>query len=141
MLTDSRCAWVFTWPNGITTNHLYRSTERLGQRVLTGAANRWRSDVIDQVILARHRLPAGLLTVEVALYPPDAVKRDVDGPIKLLVDSIFLAYRALYEQQGYPLAQAKKLADDYRVKRLTAERHDPDRARPRLEVAITPWSA
>lgn len=137
----SCCAWSFPWPNGITTNHMYRPTERHGQRVLTGAAQRWRRDVGDLVLIARHRLPPGLLVVDVNLYPPDRLKRDVDGPIKLLVDSIFLAYRSLFEQQGYLPGIAKKLADDYRVKRLSTERHDPDRARPRIEVAITPWSA
>lgn len=140
MTTETACRWVFGWPAGITTNHMYRSTERPGQRVLTGAAKRWRRDVGDLVLVARHRLPAGLLTVVVDLHPPDALRRDVDGPIKLLVDSIFLAYRALFEQEGYSEIQAKRLADDVRVKRLVTERHAPDRANPRIEVVITPWS-
>lgn len=136
MTVVTRCAWTFPWPNGITTNHMYRPTERLGQRALTGAAVRWRRDVVDLVALSRLRLPAGLLAVDVALHPPDRVKRDVDGPIKLLIDSIFRAYRDDYAARGLPAA----LADDYRVVDLHVHRYDPSRTSPRIEVRVATWT-
>lgn len=130
------CSWSFSWPAGVTTNHMYRPTERPGQRALTKAAANWAYDIVGQVALSRQRLPPGLLAVDVALYPPDRVKRDVDGPIKLLIDSIFRAYRADFVSRGMPAG----MADDYRVVDLHVHRYDPSRANPRIDVRVRTWS-
>jgi crossover junction endodeoxyribonuclease RusA len=109
--------WRLTYPP-TTTNHMYVSVGH--RRVLKAIAREWRDSII-----ARLRdggaptPPPGLLSIRIDLYPPDARKRDVDGPIKLAIDACAAAL-------GF---------DDYRITLLTVRRHQPTRA-ARLEVEL-----
>jgi len=148
------CSWTFPWPvppprsplerggraHSISLNHLYVWTGRGGQRRLSTFAERTKHDWIKRVVDARQRLPAGLLGLDLAIHPPDAIRRDTDGPVKLAMDAVFEAYLILYREAGHPPGLAQRLADDYRVVDLHVHRHDPDRANPRIDVRVTAWA-
>lgn len=149
------CRWSFPWPippppsplarqarpRSISVNGMYVWTGRGGQRRLSSFAEATKFGWMAVVIEAGVRLPPGLLALALDIHPPDAIRRDTDGPIKLAQDAVFEAQFLLYRRAGYSTTAAKKLADDYRVKKLIAERHDPDRARPRIDVRVATWEA
>lgn len=60
------------------------------------------------------------LRMTIDLHPPDARKRDVDGPIKVCLDAVFAGLGV----------------DDSAVKVLHVEMHAPDRANPRADVLL-----
>lgn len=148
------CCWTFPWPvppppsvfdrrpkqHSISINHLYVWTGRGGQRRLSTFAERTKHDWIAVVVDARQRLPAGLLALDLAIHPPDAIRRDTDGPVKLAMDAVFEAYLLLYRAAGHPPGIAKRLADDYRVVDLHVHRYDPSRSNPRIDVRVSTWS-
>jgi hypothetical protein len=125
--------------HSISVNGMYVSTGRGNQRRLSSFAEAAKNGWIKIVVDAGQRLPPGLLALSIDIHPPDAIRRDTDGPIKLAQDAVFEAQLVLYRQAGYPVVTARQLADDYRVKKVTAERHDPDRANPRIEVRVATW--
>lgn len=151
MMTSSAARVVFPWPpvtrrlgrgpaQSISVNHMYVATGRGAQRRLSGYAESVLRGWALVVRAARLTPPPGFLDLRLDLYPPDAVRRDADGPIKLALDGLQEGLLLAYLDAGHPMHAAKKLADDYRFRRVSSERHDPDRANPRIEVAIAPWS-
>jgi hypothetical protein len=126
--------------HSISLNHLYISTGRGNQRRLNTFAEATKNGWITIVVDAALPLPPGFLVLDLALYPPDGRRRDADGGIKLAQDAVFEAYRILYLVRGVDPTTARRLADDYRVVDLHVHRHDPDRACPRIEVAVSAWT-
>lgn len=115
----SALRWSLPYPT-VTTNHMY-VTVRSGRRVLKANARAWRDQIIGEVRDGgQPQTPPGLLAIRFDLYPPNAVRRDVDGPVKLAQDAIAAAL-------GF---------DDYRITLLTVRRHPPARGAARLEVEL-----
>lgn len=116
----SALRWSIPYPP-FGTNHMYVWTGRGGQRRLCTPAEKWRDRIIVQLRDGgQPKPPPGLLSLRLDLYPPDARKRDVDGPIKLAQD-------AIADALGF---------DDYRIVLLMVRRHPPSKGRPRLEVEL-----
>lgn len=86
-------AWMLRWPTGVSTNKLYRPTERHGQKVLTDEAIAYREEIIATVRnYPRHLLPEGPLCFIVLSNPPDRGAHDDDNHAKFCRDSVALAY-------------------------------------------------
>lgn len=91
-----------------SVNHYYR---RAGAAVLISRAGRlYRKEVCLLLLAQRVRQLAGLLAVEVDLYPPDRRRRDIDNTQKALLDA--LQHAGLY-------------ADDSQIVDLHLRRKEP----------------
>lgn len=111
--------WRLLYPP-VTTNHMY-VTLPTGKRVLKAKARTWRDGIIAAVRDGgKPHTPPGLLAIRFDLHPPDAIRRDVDGPVKLAQDAIAAALEF----------------DDFRITSLTVRRHLPSRGGARLEVEL-----
>jgi hypothetical protein len=119
------CRWTLPYPvgsragGGVNVNHQYRPNGR-GGRVLSDVAATFRDEVIVLVRSSRAVVPDGRLGLRLRLVPPDARRRDADGPIKLTQDSIAAALGI----------------DDARIAAVAVERLDPDPAAPRIEAEL-----
>jgi crossover junction endodeoxyribonuclease RusA len=69
----------------------------------------------------RKRILLGPLTIAITLHPPDYRKRDIDNPIKGLLDS---------------LQHARVFGDDSQIVRLEIDRLMPDPKNPRCIVRV-----
>jgi Holliday junction resolvase RusA-like endonuclease len=99
---------AFELPYPPSINHYWR---RVGPRTLISReGRRFRERV--QTILAAHRVEplVGPLAVEVAIYPPDNRRRDIDNVQKALLDA--LQHGGAYH-------------DDSQIVRLTIEKRQP----------------
>jgi hypothetical protein len=124
------CRWTLPFPvgsragGGANVNHQYRPNGR-GGRVLSDVAATFRDEVIVMVRTSRAVAPDGRLGLRLRLVPPDARRRDADGPIKLTQDSIAAALGI----------------DDARIAAVAVERLDPDPAAPRIEAELMALAA
>lgn len=115
----ARTIVVLPWPPSV--NHYWG--QRGGKRFLSPRVRAWRREawVSLRGVGARFTTP---VRVEIHAYPPDGRKRDIDNPIKAVLDA---------------LTHAKILQDDSLVRSLFVLRHSP--ARPGwVEVTIDDWS-
>ena len=79
-------------------------------RYLTAKAKVFKQLVHYEVIKSKTRgFPLDRLCVEIHLYPPDRRVRDIDNPVKPLLDS---------------LVQAKVMTDDSQIDRLVVVRNE-----------------
>jgi crossover junction endodeoxyribonuclease RusA len=89
-----------------SVNHYWR---RVGARTLISRGGRTFRQAVCAILAARRPVPlTGPLAVEVAVYPPDNRRRDIDNVQKALLDA--LAHGGAYH-------------DDSQIARLTIERH------------------
>lgn len=112
--------WSLPYSAGVNVNHQYRPT-RGGRRILSEDAQKFIADV-NVIVCAQRATPpeSGFLGLTLDLYPPDARRRDVDGPLKLVMDSICAALGI----------------DDYRIAHVECWRHAPDKSNPRIEARL-----
>ena len=114
--------WVLSWPGaGCNVNHMY-GAGRNGQRFLSESATAYRDEVVKAVKESRWRPPAGVpLALTLEYHPPNARRRDVDGPGKLIQDAIFAALGD----------------DDRRIVHLDVWKWPPDKGNPRVEARLS----
>ena len=99
-----------------------------GKMYLSSASVKFRRAVW-QALLEQHgtqyrKFGENLIWMRVQLSPPDKRKRDIDGPIKELLDS---------------LAEAKVYADDCQIKNLSVQMNEPAPDDPGCWVMIGEW--
>jgi Holliday junction resolvase RusA-like endonuclease len=95
-------------------------------RVLISAEGRAYRDAVARVARAQAIVSAsGELAVDVALVPGDRRKRDIDNPLKALLDA---------------LTHAGAWEDDSQIRRLVVSRHDPVPGAAAAIVEIRPWN-
>ncbi len=98
----------FELPHPPSINHYWR---RVGPRTLISREGRRFRDRVMAILAAMGVRPlAGRLAVEVAIYPPDNRRRDVDNVFKALLD-------ALQHGGAY--------LDDSQIVRLSIEKRQP----------------
>lgn len=110
---------VLPYPPGV--NKLYRVYQ--GRSIKSAVCREYHAGVAAAVWYHQRYRHADLgppMRLVIDLYPPDARRRDVDGPVKCLMDAVFAGLGV----------------DDSAVKVLHVEMHAPDRANPRAEVLI-----
>lgn len=90
-----------------TANHSYANAGR--KRILTESARNFRQVVAWEVVAKRAKPLAGAVSVTIFLHPPDKRIRDIDNPVKPLLDA---------------LTKAGVWTDDSVVKRLLVEMRD-----------------
>jgi len=95
----------FEFPYPPSVNTYYRANGH--RRFITKRGMDFRADVSGAVAKTHHEAIAQEMEVFVALYPPDKRRRDVDNPIKALLDA--MEHAGVYE-------------DDTLIKKLTIER-------------------
>jgi len=78
-----------TLPYPPTGNHSYATVGK--RRVLTDRASRFRKVVASEVLAQRSRQLAGDVQVSITLHPPDRRRRDIDNPVKPLLDALTMA--------------------------------------------------
>ncbi|WP_255458524.1 RusA family crossover junction endodeoxyribonuclease [Nitrospira sp. KM1] len=117
-----------TLPIPPSVNHQYATVN--GRRLLTAAGRSYKAQVSELVWLALtkdtdrdgllHRLQSGFLTLSVRFYFTSALRRDVDGGLKIAQD-------ALCEGLGL---------NDNRIVETHLYKH-VDKINPRIEVALS----
>lgn len=141
--------WTFPWPppptqkdgkrHSISLNHMYVWTGRGGQRRLSAyaeaAKHLWMVCVRGSSVIPSFP-ETGPLALTIRIYPPNAIRRDTDGCVKLVQDALFEAYREHYLARGADPVRVKAACDDYRVTHLDVRRCAPDKKNPRIEVVI-----
>jgi len=127
-------SWVLPYPVGGAVNSLYRPAGG-GRRILSPPALAWRDKALLELHLQRphvlpswsgdgvspRRPPGDRFALAIDLIPPDHRKRDVDGPVKLVQDT---------------LASWAEI-DDASILDLHVRRHDPE---PPGRIAVTLWA-
>ena len=86
-------AFDFPWPPAL--NHYYRSVTIKGQaRVLISREGREYRHRLAMVVVLRGKAKplAGALYLNLTLHPPDKRRRDIDGPLKALLDALTHAH-------------------------------------------------
>lgn len=119
---DQRYSLWLTLPYPPSTNHLYRVFQGRAIKSAEGRAyfERVREEVWMTLTMRGGIRPPKPLRLTVELHPPDARRRDADGPIKCLQDAVFAGLGV----------------DDSVVSELHVYRMAPDRQRPRAEVLL-----
>lgn len=93
-----------------SVNHYYRIS---GSRLrITKKGLKYRHDVAVYVAAARHPHVSGRVRVVISCHPPDGRCRDIDNPLKPLLDA--LQHANVYDND--------KQIDDLRIVRCDAER-------------------
>lgn len=92
-------------------------------RMVIGKEGReFRSNAIKAIHSRRHETFGDeRISIRIYLYPPDKRRRDIDNPMKALIDA---------------LQHAKVFNDDSQVDELCILRRSVDRVNPRAEVEI-----
>lgn len=107
------------WPPSV--NHYWARNRNGGLRVgERGVAYRWAVKI---ALRGTSRLE-GRLEMTARLHPPDRIRRDIDNPLKALLDS---------------LTHAGVYGDDSQIKRLTVELCEP-RKGGAVEVTLAPYA-
>lgn len=70
-----------------SVNHLYATVR--GRRVLSKKGREYKSSIAELVALQKHAPELkGDIGVMIDLYPPDRRRRDIDNPVKPLLDAL-----------------------------------------------------
>ena len=86
--------FTLPWPPSVNTYWRH-----VGSRVLVSREGRdYRRWVANELFALEARPIPGRLAVSVSLFPPDRRKRDIDNPLKCLLDS--LQHAGLYEDDS-----------------------------------------
>lgn len=109
---------ILPWPPSV--NRYWRNLR--GRTLISEAGRLYRSLVVQEALVARHRTFDGPLTVTIAAYLPDSRRRDVDNMLKAPLDAM--------QHAGW-------YADDSQIVDLRIRKVGIDRKRPRLEVTIS----
>lgn len=107
-----------------SVNAYYRHPTRgplAGRHLISEKGREYRSAVCR--IAAGGAALTGTLAVAVTLVPPDRRRRDIDNPVKGLLDA---------------LTHAGVWGDDSQIKRLVIDMHEPEPGNGRAEVTIGP---
>lgn len=114
------------WPP--TTNLIWRAGGRNGHAMhLSAAATRFRTAVANAILIERsfRKIPPGQLdgdlSVEIRFMPPDARRRDIDNPIKSVLDA---------------MTHAGLWWDDSQIKRLLVVMCAPAKDRKGFELVV-----
>ena len=91
--------YEFPWPPSV--NHYWMHIR--GRAFIGKKGRMYRSEVAKQILIQGRHTFTGNLKVTVKMYPPDKRRRDIDNPIKCLLDS--MQHGGLYEDDN----QIKKL--------------------------------
>ena len=97
----------FRLPFPPSVNHYWRSVD--GKMLISKAGRQYRKDVA-KLCMTACRMGSRRLSVEIAAYPPDRRRRDLDNLTKALLDS---------------LEKAGVYDDDGQIDRLLIERGPP----------------
>lgn len=119
------CKLSLPYPPSV--NRYWRSLRSgpMAGRVLVSSEGRAYRDAVARVARAQAIVSAsGELAVDVLLVPGDRRRRDVDNPLKALLDA---------------LTHAGAWADDSQIRRLVVLRHDPVPGAAAAVVEIRPW--
>jgi crossover junction endodeoxyribonuclease RusA len=108
-----------------STNNLYTRGQGHGRRVLTDVARAYKDEVALLAIVASRAIQwryskGERLAFSLVLHFPNRRRRDLDNSLKAVLDSLAAAL-------GF---------DDSCIDRITVERGEPDKARPRGEVML-----
>ena len=120
------CKLSLPYPPSV--NRYWRSLRAgpMAGRVLISAEGRAYRDAVARVARAQAIVSAsGELAVNVALVPGDRLRRDIDNPLKALLDA---------------LTHAGAWEDDSQIRRLVVSRHDPVPGAAAAIVEIRPWN-
>lgn len=112
---------MITLPYPPSVNRMWRNVN--GRTILSEEGRAYRTDVLAAVLTMRDR-PCfeGRIAVSIVAYAPDNRRRDLDNVCKGLLDG---------------MQHAGVYGDDSQIDRLTVERGNVDKAKPRVEVRIT----
>lgn len=89
--------WTFSYPSGVSVNHIYRPNGR-GGRILTDAARAFRDEIILTIRQSAtaggtaRGLPEGDLSFSLDIHPPTHRRQDGDNWLKLICDSVAAAF-------------------------------------------------
>ena len=112
-------AFDLPWPPAL--NHYYRSVTIKGQaRVLISMEGREYRHRLAMVVVLRGRAKplAGPLRLDLMLHPPDKRRRDIDGPLKALLDA--LTHAGVWEDDSQVRDLHVAFGDVVRGGRVTA---------------------
>lgn len=76
--------YKFPWPP--TINNYW--AQIYGRVLLSKKGRIYRSEIIKQILIQGKLKLTGNIKVSVKMYPPDNRKRDIDNPVKCLLDSM-----------------------------------------------------
>ena len=112
-------AFDLPWPPAL--NHYYRSVTIKGQaRVLISMEGREYRHRLAMVVVLRGRAKplTGSLRLDLMLHPPDKRRRDIDGPLKALLDA--LTHAGVWEDDSQVRDLHVAFGDVVRGGRVTA---------------------